>query len=567
MPHATEAILSCSGKIWNESPEIVFLESLMEQLLANKRLHAPDTIRAFLQPSLTDLPDPYELCDMDKAIERIIHAIENKERIMIYGDFDTDGITATVILMHGIKQCSGEVSYRIPDRSIHSHGLHVDLIEDIVSTGTKLLITCDCGISDRKEVDLLAAKGIDVIITDHHTPHKEKIPTAALAIINPKQERCTYPYPELSGSAIAFKIMSALGEKQCEDVAELEAFLDPLLEITALGIVADCVPLVGENRIIARFGIEKLRTTRWPGLQKLFNLTNITPESINEETISFTIAPRLNAASRLAEVKPAVQLFVGDPSLHDARIAKLERLNSERKLLTHQALQEAEKLLIPDAPVQILYQENWKAGILGLVAGKLCEQLNVPIIALNRKDENILHASCRSPIEGSIITALQAHAGLFEHFGGHDGAAGFQINADKLPLLRETLAAYYKTNPTPLPHQNIDAWVDPKLLNHGTLEFLKYLAPFGEGNAVPVFGVKNIAVVEYNLMGQHNNHMRLHGLTDDEIPLTFTAFFCEKLLPQVELGTTYDILCTLKENHYNGSINPALYLVDMKKSL
>lgn len=559
--------LSLSQKIWQFSSKKIIsdLSELQSLLLKSRGLTRHKDIQNFLEPSLKNLISPWKMKDMKKAVERISQSIEKKERIVIFGDFDTDGITATIILVHALRTLGAQVSYRIPERNTDSHGLKTHLLDEIALRKVKLVITVDCGINDTKEIASATEKGIDIIVTDHHEPRKESFPKKAIAVINPKLEENGNTSPNLSGSAVAWKLAAALLEQNIKDKSSLAKALNPLLEIAAIGIIADCVPLVGENRILAKFGLEKIKKTPWEGLLTLLKETNTSLKKIDEDTVGFVIAPHLNAASRLGDVLIATQLFLGDKEGNSSRVIRLRAWNSSRRVLTENAVAEAQKQVRPDAPFQIFYNKSWKPGILGLLAARYSQQLGVPVIACTKRTDEKIAASCRAPAPYSIIHGLESSESLLERFGGHAGAAGFLIQESNIEKLTQSLDKHFSSlNIGPLP-QRIDTWISPKLLNWELLDFLKFFAPFGNGNPLPVFGIGNVKITNICSMGAQKNHVRFEGDVEGE-RLEFVAFFSGHLLRQLRIGDLVDIAFTLGENEWNGEQQLQFRVEDVRKN-
>lgn len=559
--------LSFSHKIWKFSSEktIFELPELQALLLKTRGLIDHKDIQCFLDPSLKDLVSPWEMRDIKKAVPRISQAINRGERIVVFGDFDTDGITATIILVYTLNALGAKVSYRIPERNTDSHGLKKHLLEELALRNVGLVITVDCGINDAPEVKYAAENGIDIIITDHHEPDKESFPSSAIAIINPKLEGNGNTSPNLSGSAVAWKLAAALLEQNIEEKARLIEILDPLLEIAAIGIIADCVPLVGENRILAKFGLEKIKNTTWSGLLSLLEETNTSLEKIAEDTVGFVIAPHLNAASRIGDVLIAAQLFLGNSTENASRIKKLQEWNSSRRVLTENAIQEAQEQVRPEAPFQIFYKKSWKPGILGLLAARYSQQLGVPVIACSKRADGKISASCRAPEPYSIIHGLQTIESLLERFGGHAGAAGFLMKEMQFEKLTQSLDKHFSSlHIGPLP-QVVDTWISPELLNWELIDFLKFFAPFGNGNPLPVLGLQKVKITKIRSMGAQKNHVRLEGEVEGKL-FDFVAFFSGHLLQQIHVGNHVDIALTLGENEWNGERRLQLRVEDIRKA-
>lgn len=552
-------------KKWRESPETKDTESLYAILLENRKLNNPSKIQEFLSPSLTKLHSPWEMKGMKKAVARILSAINQGERIMVFGDFDADGITSTTILVSGLQELGAEVSYRIPNRHTESHGLKKFHIDEIKDKEVKLIVTCDCGMNNDEAVLYAKNLGIDTIITDHHEPDPKTFPHKAVAILNPKQTDCHYPFKDLAGVGVAFKLISALAEKSFNDPVVLGDYIYRFLEICAIGLVADCVSLTGENRILVKFGIEKLKNTKWPGLIEMLEQANIDPRNIDTGTVSFAIAPRLNAASRLGEVEIAIQLFLGDMQKNSQRVKRLNELNEQRKEITKNAFTESLEQFRETAPFQMCQKESWDLGILGLVASQYTAYYNMPAVVTTIRPDGLLAASCRAPEGFSMIKALQEISNLFESFGGHDGAAGFLANPDNYEKIREGLDSFFTKTSVPENKVKLEAFLVEDLLDFELIDFLDNLAPFGRGNEEPIFGLKNVEVVDCQIVGNGQNHLRITGKAGEK-KLNFMAFFAENFVDMVKVGSNLDILFTVSSNYWNGDRRLQLKVVDLRMS-
>ncbi len=543
-----------SKKEWAKYSEISDQTNLFEYLLKQQNLEEKE-ISKFLSPSLDDLHDPMLMSGMTQAVKRIQKAIEENERIMVYGDFDTDGITSTVILTQGLRDLGGNISYRIPCRVKDSHGLKKELIDEIASKEVSLLITCDCGINEYIETQYATEKGIDVIITDHHDPDPERFPETALAVLNPLQYNCNYPCKTLAGAGVAFKLIQALS---ISSPLNLSTFLP----IAAIGLVADCVPLTGETRTIAKLGLKQLQNSQWEGLQKLLDFTDTDPNEINETTVGFTIGPRLNAASRIGDVTRAVELFLGDPVRHDERIQYLESLNEQRKQKTEETLAHAMTQLDENRSCQILYAPEWEQGILGLIGGRLCEKLDQPIIALRKTETGSLAASCRAPEGCNMIEALRSVDSLLGKYGGHDGAAGFEIQEKNISDLKKELDKHFKSQERIIPPLNITTSISGELVNEEVANFLNTLAPFGIGNPAPIFCFENVQILEKSWMGKSEMHFKIQGMKDHQI-FEFLVFFRPEWFADIQPEKSVNIAFNINESYWRGERQIKLKLVDI----
>ncbi len=560
--------LSFSQKRWkiNQEESIGTLPALQSALLEARQLVTHKTIQEFLEPSLQQLESPWEMNGMTDAVKRITKAIEAQERVVVFGDFDADGITATVILVQTLRELGANVSYRIPDRNTDSHGLKKHLLDDLVKREVKLVITVDCGTNDKEEVEHATTLGMDIIITDHHEPDAKSFPEKAVAVINPKMGENGNTSPELSGSAVSWKLATALIEHVHEDSPEkMVALIGPLMEIAAIGIIADCVALTGENRILAKFGLEKMKTTTWNGLSQLLEHTNTSLQKISEETVGFVIAPHLNAASRLGDVLIAAQLFLGDERDNASRIEQLLTWNKQRRALTEKSVAEATEQIRPGAPFQIFYKKEWKPGILGLLAARHSQQLGVPVVACSLRKDGKISASCRAPEPYSIVDGLRAAEKNLERFGGHAGAAGFLMKENNFEELKKNLDAYFSKENLGILPQRVDAWVSPELLDWDLVEFFKFFAPFGAGNPSPILGLKRVKILKIHSMGAQKNHARFVGELNGQ-ELDFVAFFAGHLLSQVKVRNVVDIALTIGENEWNGEQRLQFRVEDMRES-
>jgi single-stranded-DNA-specific exonuclease len=557
--------LSFLKKTWTSAPNIDQFDQLQEALLANRNLTDTEKIQSFLHPSLGNLHSPWDMKGMKKAVERILSAITNQERIVVFGDFDVDGVTSTVILVSGLKELGAQVSYRIPSRATDSHGLKKHILDEIATQDVKLIITCDCGMNDREEVMHASKLGMDVVITDHHEPKPNQFPNKAIAVVNPRQKDCPYPDKDLAGAGVAFKLISALAEKSFDDVESIMDFLPKYLELSAIGSIADCVSLQGENRTIAKFGLEKLKTTHWSGLRLLLEENNGGLEHIDEQTIGFVVAPRINASSRIGDVYWAVQLFLGSDDKHFERLETLDQFNQQRKELTQKSLEKSQEQIKPDAPFQLFFDEKWEPGILGLVASRQSEDLQVPIAACTIREDGALVASCRAPEGYSMIEGLSACEELLAQYGGHRGAAGFVADKEKREEIHTALEKHFASCKQEKKDTPVEAFVNPDLIGLELTEFLHYLSPFGAGNQEPIFGLHNLEITNVQTVGKEKNHLRLTGKCE-EVSLDFMAFFADGLRNQLKIGDTVDVLFTISENVWKGEKRLQLKMKDVSLS-
>ncbi len=541
---------------WSDAPKCDSMSGLKAVLLEQFGVINEAQSAAFLNPKLSDLASPWDIIDIKPAAERIRAAIIKGERIMILGDFDADGVTSTALLVDGLQQLGATVSYRIPDRVTDSHGLKLHHVQEIAAKGVQLLITCDCGTNDKVEVAAAVAAGMDVIITDHHASDPDRFPTAAVAVVNPQRKESQYAFRDLAGIGVVFHVLSVVAESILSE-AELPLFLEKYLELVAIGTIADCMPLVGENRILVKWGIRQMQTTQWPGLRHM--LEGIAP--ITEETVSFHIAPRINAASRIGNVLHAVQLFLLEEGVDD-RLSHLEVLNEKRKKQTHRFIQAARKQMITDGACVALLLKDCPAGIAGLVAGRLSEEQNQPAVIMTILPDGTVGASCRAPNGYDMEGALRSCPDLFVHFGGHAGAAGFRADLENVSQIQKALEVHFAGISQPQNALQISAEISPELLTHSLLEFLSFMSPFGVGAARPTFRVKNYMHGEAVLMGIDKNHIRIMGSVG-EMPIKATAFFKGEWNKKITPGEKYDLVVSVYLNVWKSNTSIDIRVIDI----
>jgi single-stranded-DNA-specific exonuclease len=444
---------------------------------------------------------------MFPAVSRIYKALLSREKIAVYGDFDVDGITATVILVEGLSWLGATAVPYLPDRYNEGHGLNLGAIEKLRDQGINLIITVDCGISDCEEVKRAREMGIDMIISDHHVP-SEVLPQA-VAVINPKREDSRYPFLDLAGVGVAFKLLQALLHKHSR-----EGSLGELLDLVALGTVTDMVPLVGENRYLVKEGIKVLNNTRRIGLQEMINLAGLKPGGIDTEHISWVLGPRINAASRINSASTSYELLIAQSSEEARHLAReLEQKNAERQRLTDEVLKKVKERLADRTHLPLLIEghEDYPLGVIGLIAGRLVEEFHKPAIVLSLGPERC-RGSCRSIPEFNIAAALEKSRELLITFGGHPLAAGFTLARQNLAELEGRIMrlAIDQLGHLDLhPELGIDAEVPLSIFDSDTLNMIQKFAPFGRGNPVPTFLTRGVEVVEHRNLGNQGKHLEL----------------------------------------------------------
>lgn len=498
------------------------------QLLYNRGLRAGTEITRFLAPAYgQELHDPSLLGGVTQAVAEIQRAITANQRIVVHGDYDADGITATALLCDVLQRLGADVMPFIPDRYKEGYGVAAATLERLHQEGVGLVITVDCGISSAAEVASARAKGLKVIVTDHHQPPAH-IPVAE-AVINPHLPGEPYPDKSLTGVGVAFKLAQALLADSKLSGREREAAEKWLLDLVALGTVADMAELRGENRTLVRYGLVVLSKTRRPGLRQLMRISGIDPSVCTSGQIGYTIAPRLNAAGRLTNAQHALELLLTDDSMRAEALAReLNELNLKRQTLTAEALAQAKSKLpeITQDTRILIVEGNWLGGIVGLVAGRLAQQYSRPTVVIER-GEQTSRGSARSIPALNMVETLTSQAPLLTKYGGHAGAAGFSLPTANLAAFREGLVetARQKLRPEDLrPVLEIEAELTPAEMNFELLEQLEHLEPFGIGNRQPRFILRGVNVAEHAIMGRDESHLKLRLETAEGQSITALAF-------------------------------------------
>ena len=529
---------------------------IVAKLMVNRHIDV-DEGRQFLQGTLSDLLDPFTLKDMDVAVSLVLETIESHKPIVIYGDYDVDGITATSVLYRFLKQLGADVTYYIPERQSEGYGLNLEALEHLIERGTALVITVDCGISSYDIVEAVRDR-IDMIITDHHTA-PDMIPRAK-AVINHKQKDCPYKDKNLSGVGVAFKLCQALWLTK-----RGEWYLDDL-DIVALGTVADVVPLVGENRIIVKSGLEKMNREPNLGIKKLIDVAGLHERTITSGHIGFTLAPRLNAAGRVTHATRAVELLVtDDEDIVEAIAAELNETNRERQELERN-IHELARVDVANQGhkadyVTIVAGEEWHPGVIGIVASRLVEEFYKPTLVISIHD-GVGKGSCRSIDGFNIYDALKSCEDILLQFGGHAAAAGFSIDANRIDELRERLTKYCKaviTEEEYIPVVAIDAELPVDDIDVDIIDRVSDLEPYGMANSTPVFAIMEATVQDIMLMGQLKNHCKIIFETSNGT-LDAIAWNRPDLFKFIFVGTVVKVAFSLQKNEWQGLVSPQLMI-------
>ena len=525
------------------------------RLLFSRGIKDEDSLTRFLAPSLDDLHDPYLLHDMDKAVNRIRRAIEQGEFILVYGDYDADGMTSASILKETLEQLGAECLVYLPNRFTDGYGPNASVYKYFIEQqGISLIVTVDNGVAGHEAIDLAQSMGVDVIVTDHHSL-PEVLPDAH-AIVHPEHPEADYPFKHLAGCGVAFKLACAL----------LEEVQVELLDLVAIGTIADMVSLTDENRIMLQYGLEVLRNTQRIGLQELFEIAGISSGDLTEEIVGFQLAPRLNALGRLDDPNPAIELLTGfdDEEVRDVALMIQEK-NEERKEIVQAIYEEAKSLVEPNKSVQVLAKEGWNPGVLGIVAGRLLEELGQTVIVLNIEDGRA-KGSARSIEAVDIFEALNPHRELFIAFGGHAGAAGMTLEVDNLEALSELLEAYITEKGLDVATKNnlrLDEALDLEALTIETVKNFERLAPFGMDHQKPVFYIRDFQVENARTMGAGNAHLKLK-ISKGSANFEVVAFGKGSLATEFAQVKDLELAVTLSVNQWNGQTALQLMMVDAR---
>lgn len=527
-----------------DSPSFADLPDWMSALLSARGIKTDEAARRYLSPSLSDLHDPFLLPGMAGTVALLKDAISRGNTILVYGDYDADGVCAASILLETLHEEGASLAYRIPSRHVEGYGLNCDAIREVAQKA-KLLITVDCGVSNVEEVALAKELGLTVIITDHHQP--PEILPAADVVMDPLLG--DYPFPYLCGAGIALKICQAL-----QGMAGVEKRLD----LAALATVADVVPLLDENRVIVREGMRRMETTSRPGLKALLASAGTEPP-LTADHLAFRLGPRINAAGRLGDAKLGVHLLLTpDPAKAQHIAGLLETANRTRQDLeremTASALTQLSLEELAESHVVIVSGEGWNPGLVGLTAGRLCERFHLPAIALSLRDGTAT-GSCRSIPGVNIYRMLSACADLLEHFGGHEQAAGLTVKEENLPLLRKRLEKVISESApeeTFLPAMEYDLTVPFRTWTPKALELLDRLEPTGCGNPPPLFLLKDAEVQSIRRVGRDGSHLKLTVLDEDLSVVDGIAFSKGEVAD--EAPRTLDLLYRPVRNDFRGRI-------------
>lgn len=537
--------------------------NFIRRLLAVRGFTEAAEANDFLNPRYEGLTSPFMFTQMEKTVDRIWRAIENGEKITIYADYDADAITACAVMHRCLRKAGGNVDYYIPDRFSEGYGMNREAVGRIADGGTKLMITVDCGINAVDETATANSLGMDVVITDHHEltgPLPE-----AFAVINPKNPQDSYPYTFLTGVGVAFKVVQALLSDSRASARGIVAGWEKwLLDLVAIGTVADCQSLVGENRILVSYGLKVLAKTRWEGLRALLEQAGVA-ERIDTYTLGFIIAPRINAAGRIKHADIAFRLLItDDPGEARTLATELSMLNSHRQQLTERVLSEAREQveLMAGKRVLLAAGQDWPKGVVGLVAGRLAEEYGRPVLVME-KGEEFATGSGRSSGSFDLVAALNYSREVLSKYGGHTQAAGFTLPVDNIPVFHKKLLEFAEAMVEETgPMLEIDLAVDPSDITPENVDLLEKFGPYGFGNPKPRFVLYGTKVIEMRLVGADNRHLKL-TLAAGDLTLPAIAFNQGFLGPRLAIGLPVDVAFELSANEWNGRRETQARILDI----
>lgn len=540
------------------------LSPILARLLVQRGVTSPEEAHRFFKPSLNDLHDPFLMADMDKAVKRLTNAIHHKERILIYGDYDVDGTTSVSLVFKFIKKFYDNIDFYIPDRYNEGYGISIQGIDFANAQGCKLIIALDCGIKAIEKVAYARNAGIDFIICDHHTPD-EQLPEA-VAVLDPKRSDCNYPYKHLSGCGVGFKLLQAFSSRNDIPFSELE----PLLDLLALSIASDIVPITGENRILAYYGLKQLNTHPSVGVKSILDVCGLSDKEISISDIVFKIGPRINASGRMKLATEAVELMVSnDINFAREKSDTINEYNNDRKDLDKNITDEAIRLIASNEEYSnrksiVVYKPDWHKGVIGIVASRLAEEFYKPAVVLTFSN-GLASGSARSVPGFDVYKAIDSCRDLLENFGGHRYAAGLSMKAENVPLFEQRMEQFVActiTEEQMLPQIDIDAVISFSEISPRFVNVLKQFSPFGPGNAKPVFATYNVKDAgPSKLVGKDQDHLKL-DLTDESTATVMNgiAFGMGKHHADLKAKKPIDICYTIEENNFAGSTTTQLLI-------
>ena len=531
------------------------LSPIVARILLNRGIRTLDEATEFLNPSMSALHDPFLLPDMEPAVERLARAVRDSEKICVHGDYDVDGVTGAALLVRALRALGASVEYRLPHRKREGYDIKVPTVEQAAASGVRLIVTCDCGINAIGPVERANELGVDVIITDHHEPGHALPP--ALAVINPRRHDAAYPFRELAGVGVAYKLAQALVRKL--DSNE-ESFKARFVDLVTLGTVADVVPLLGENRAFVKHGLTAVSASKKIGIQTMLRVSNLTGKPLSTYHLAYILAPRINAVGRMDDASKALELLLTQNESEAGRLAgEMERHNSERRAEQERILLEAVEQVqakdLESTRVLVLSAEGWNTGVVGIAAGRICERFCRPTILLSRDEMSGIGCGSARSIDGfDLLQGLRHCDSLLERYGGHALAAGMSLplaNLEEFEREINAFAAEVLTDEQLVPRVTVDGELAPSEISRGLADEIARLEPFGEGNHEPLFVSRNVKVLDRQRVGD-GSHLKMRVAGDGAGPLSCIGFGLGELEDSVELGSAVDVCYSIRLNSYNG---------------
>jgi len=551
------------------------------QLLFNRGLKDEKEIECFFRAGPSEEDSPFLFRQMNEATEIVIRHIRAKNKIAVYGDYDADGVTAAALLYEFLRIVKADMEFFIPNRITEGYGLNFRAIDEIVRLGAKLIITVDTGIRNREEVEYAKSSGLEVIVTDHHSSPEDKDKWPDCPVINPVAPGENYPFRKLAGVGVAFKFAEALVEKSKLEAEIKTKLKEKLYDLAAIGTIADCVPLSGENRSLVRLGLSRVNLARRTGLNELIKSAGLEGKEIKSWNIAFQIAPRLNAAGRMEHANTAFELLVTE-NREEAEILakKLNESNYERQRITEEMTDEIKKSYAPVEGDKLIFAVSpalggregakWNEGVVGLAAGRICEEYYLPCLVITDAEEgDLAKGSARSVPEFNVIAAVEECAELLDKFGGHPMACGFALKKDNLDAFREKISAIARrelVGARLAPKITIETEIGLSEADFDLFETVEKFAPFGEDNEEPVFLSRGVLIVDSMMMGMENQHLKLKIRDERSAFKTALAFGGAEKWGSLKIGEKIDIVYTVDLNRFNGREEIQLKIVDLKKS-
>lgn len=541
---------------------------IVARLLVNRGIVLPEEAQTFLHPSFSDLSDPFLLPDAEAAVERIKQALNRRERIYIHGDYDSDGVTSAALWYRLLKRLGADVLVHVPHRHRDGYDMRSKFVLEAKERGAAVILTTDCGIQRFAEVEEAREVGIDVIVTDHHEPGSQ-LPRA-VAVVNPHRSDSRYPFPYLAGVGVAFRLGEALMRHLGHPVNNYRRVF---CDLAAIGTVTDIMPVLGENRVIVKQGLETLRECRKPGLKALMQLAGVKPESLTARSIGFALGPRINAVGRVDDARIALDmLLTEDPSQAHALAERLEQANAmrqeEQARITEEVTQQIQSLDIEENPCLVLYSHNWHSGVIGVVANKISNRFHRPTVLISLDPESGTgRGSARSIRAFDIYQALTECGEYLLEFGGHAHAAGMLLHAENLPAFIRTLNRLASEQLSPddfLPTIDIDAEIEASEVTSQLIEDLNAFEPYGHDNEEPVFVTRGLQIQRVSRMGRDRQHLKLFLKNGNNNLVEAICWRNGELEEHLHPGDYFDICYRPQINHFNGRDSVQYIIEDMR---